>query len=347
MLPAPRIRPVKSDGVKKPTIREVASVAGVSVGTVSRVLNGKNRVSLGAKNAVQAAIKLTGYRVNPHARNLATSRSNTVAFLLPEAQHQLFDDPNYSMLVRGVSAALAAQNYSLVLIVAGDEAERARATTYITAGHVDGVLLALSSPNGSPALIESLVEAQVPVVTCGELAGFEGRIGCVSADDRLGARRMVRYLAEKGRTRIVTIAGPLGSPGGIGRLEGYRDVVTDAANDSFIEVGDYSRDSGFRAMNQLLQRVPDLDAVFAANDAMAAGAIDALQLAGRRVPGDVSVAGFDDSRFAEETEPPLTTMHQPFDRISLEMVRLLLDQIAGEQPVTMMLPTVLVERHSV
>ena len=336
---------MKPDAAKKPTIREVASVAGVSIGTVSRVLNGKNWVSPEAKAAVDAAIKKTAYRVNPHARNLATSRSNTVAFLLTEPQQLLFDDPNYSMLVRGASKALAAHDYSLVLIVAGDEAERARATSYITAGHVDGVLLAFSSPDGS-ALIESLIDAKVPLVACGQLAGFEGRIGCVSADDRLGARRMVSYLAGKGRNRIVTIAGPLGSPGGIGRLEGYRDIVTEATDDTLIEVGDYSRDSGFRAMNKLLARVPDLDAVFAANDAMAAGAIDALKSAGKRVPKDVSVAGFDDSSFAAKTEPALTTMHQPFDRISVEMVRLLLEEISGEQPATVTLPTVLVERNS-
>ena len=99
-------------------------------------------------------------------------------------------------------------------------------------------------------------------------------------------------------------------------------------------------------MRQLLSQVPDLDAVFAANDAMAAGAIDALAAAGKRVPEDVSVGGFDDSRFAETTEPALTTMQQPFDRISVEMVRLLLGQIAGEEPATVTLPTTLIERAS-
>lgn len=215
---------MKSEEGKRPTIRDVATVAGVSSGTVSRVLNGKNWVSPESRAAVGAAIKKTGYRVNPHARNLATSRSNTVAFLLTEPQQLLFEDPNYSMLVRGTAKALAAENISLVLIIAGDPAEQARATAYITAGHVDGVLLAFSSPDGAP-LIESLIAANVPIVACGQPLGFEGRLGCVSADDLNGARRMVSYLRDRGRSTIATITGPHGSPGGIGRLQGYREVM--------------------------------------------------------------------------------------------------------------------------
>lgn len=99
-------------------------------------------------------------------------------------------------------------------------------------------------------------------------------------------------------------------------------------------------------MKLLLEREPGIDAVFAANDAMAAGAIEALQLAGKRVPEDVAVAGFDDSNFAGTTDPSITTMRQPFDRISVEMVRLLLSEIAGEEPATVTLPTTLVERES-
>jgi DNA-binding LacI/PurR family transcriptional regulator len=336
---------VKPEDAKRPTIRDVATVAGVSSGTVSRVLNGKNWVSPESKAAVDAAIKKTGYRVNPHARNLATSRSNTVAFLLTEPQQLLFEDPNYSMLVRGTAKALAAQDISLVMIIAGDPAEQARATSYITAGHVDGVLLAFSSPDGA-ALIESLIDANIPIVACGQPIGFEGRLGCVAADDLNGARRMVAYLKSKERKRIVTIAGPHGSPGGVGRLQGYRDELGADFNEKSVVEGDYSRASGATSMRTLLERVPDLDAVFAANDAMAAGAIDALKAAGKRVPEDVAVAGFDDSAFAATTDPTITTMRQPFDRISVEMVRLLLSEIAGEQHAVVTLPTTLVERES-
>lgn len=331
--------------VKRPTIRDVAKVAGVSSGTVSRVLNDKNWVSPESKAAVDSAIKKTGYRVNPHARNLAMSKSNTVAFLLTEPQQVLFDDPNFSVLVRGTAQALATRDISFVLIIAGDPAEQTRAMNYITAGHVDGVLLAFTSAAGNP-LVERLIEAKVPMVSAGQPLGFEGQLGCVSADDLLGATKMVRYLADKGHSRIASIAGPVDTPGGIARLSGYRKVLGDAVDEQLVVHGDYSRDSGERAMNELLARTRDIDAVFAANDAMAAGAIGALHSAGLRVPEDVAVAGFDDSAFASSTEPPLTTMHQPFERISEEMVRVLVDIIAGEGPTTVTVPTTLIERAS-
>ncbi len=330
---------------KRPTIRDVALVAGVSRGTVSRVLTGAKWVSPASRAAVEAAIKKTRYRVNPHARNLATSRSNSVAFLLTESQQLLFEDPNFSMLVRGTAQALAAKDISLVLIIAGSPAEQARATDYITAGHVDGVLLAFSSHYGN-TLIESLLTAGIPMVACGQPLGFEGRLGCVSADDVAGARKMVEYLQKKGRKKIAIIAGPEDTPGGVGRLAGYRAALGAAFDPGMVVHGDYSRASGVNGMTALLAAHPELDAVFAANDVMAAGAISVLQASGRRVPEDVAVGGFDDSAIASSTTPTLTTMRQPFDRISSEMVRMLLESIGGEQPATITLPTKLIERES-
>lgn len=334
-----------TDIARRPTIRDVATVAGVSSGTVSRVLNGKNWVSPESKARVDAAIKKTGYRVNAHARGLAMNRSNTVAFLLTETQSVLFEDPNFGALVRGTSAELAKRDISFVLIMAGDEAERTRAMNYITAGHVDGVLLAFTSASGNP-LVQSLVDARVPMVSAGQPLGFEGLLGCVAADDLLGAMTMTRYLVERGHRRIATIAGPRDTPGGIARLEGYRRVLGDGFDAGLVRHGDYTRESGVAGMRSLLEEQPDIDAVFAANDAMAAGAIDVLHAAGLRVPDDVAVAGFDDSVFAATTEPSITTMRQPFGRISAEMVRVLVDIIDGAGPSTLMLPTELVQRES-
>ncbi|MFB2598189.1 LacI family DNA-binding transcriptional regulator [Herbiconiux sp. P17] len=330
---------------KRPTIRDVASAAKVSSGTVSRVLNGKNWVSPESRAAVDAAIKKTGYRVNPHARNLAMSKSNTVAFLLTETQQVLFEDPNFGALVRGTSEALAARDMYSVLIMAGDAAEQERALAYITAGHVDGVLLGFSSTSGDP-LIEGLLQAHVPIVACGLPTGFEGRLGSVSADDRSGALAMVRYLRESGRQRIATITGPLDLYGGISRLDGYRQALGGEVDDRLVVPGDYSRAGGAAAVRELLARAVPFDAIFAANDSMAAGAIDALHAAGIDVPGAVAVAGFDDNVIALETDPPLTTVHQPFERISSEMVRLLTDIIGGEEPASIALPTSLVVRGS-
>jgi DNA-binding LacI/PurR family transcriptional regulator len=186
----------------------------------------------------------------------------------------------------------------------------------------------------------------VPVIACGIPLGYERRIGYVAADDLEGAREIVGYLRALGRTRIATITGPLDTSGGTGRLEGYRLELGDDFDESLVAVGDYSRMSGERAMRELLEHAPDLDAVFAANDLMAAGALDVLAAAGRSVPDDVAVAGFDDSPVATRTAPQLTTMRQPFERIAHEMVRMLLEVIDGRPAARLTIPTQLVRRAS-
>lgn len=329
---------------RRPTIDDVAEAAGVSRGTVSRVLNGGRWVSQDAKAAVDAAIRKTGYRVNPHARSLATNRTGSVAFLLTEDHQLLFEDPNFSMLLTGAAQALAEKQLSLVLIMAGSAAEQERALAYIEAGHVDGVLLV--SAHSGQRLISDIVDSKVPAIACGIPLGFQKRLGYVAADDLEGAREMVAHLRGLGRTRIATIAGPADTPGGVTRLEGYRLELGGAFDDRLVRHGDYGRVSGEAAMRELLEADPSIDAVFVANDRMAAGAIDALQAAGRRVPEDVAVGGFDDSSIALGTDPALTTMRQPFERISAEMVRLLLQVIDGERPAAITLPTELVVRAS-
>jgi DNA-binding LacI/PurR family transcriptional regulator len=330
---------------RRPTIRDVATVAGVSSGTVSRVLNGRNWVSPESKAAVEAAIKKTGYRVNAAARNLAMSRANTMAFLLTETQEVLFEDPNFAALVRGTSAELGRRDISFVLIMAGDDAEQHRALNYIAAGHVDGVLLAFTSAHGNP-LVQQLIDSGVPIVSAGQPLGFEGRLGVVAADDLHGAMTMTRYLRSRGHRRIATIAGPRDTPGGRARLEGFRQAQGDDFDADLVRHGDYSKTGGAAAMRSLLADGREIDAVFAANDAMAAGAIEVLVAAGRRVPDDVAVAGFDDSPFAVSSDPAITTMRQPFERISAEMVRVLLEIIDGAGTSTMLLPTELVQRAS-
>ncbi|WP_394553210.1 LacI family DNA-binding transcriptional regulator [Agromyces sp. MMS24-JH15] len=330
---------------RRPTIDDVARESGVSRGTVSRVLNGGHWVSDEARVAVERAIKQTGYRINPHARNLATSRANSVAFLLTESQDRLFEDPNFSTLMRSAAEALAERDIPLVLLMAGSDDEQRRATDFIMGGHVDGALL-VSSHRGREGFLKTLVEAEVPVVACGVPLGYERRIGFVTADDLDGARDVVAYLGRIGRRRIATITGPLDTSGGVGRLNGYTQELGDAFDERLVANGDYSRSSGSRAMAELLDRAPDLDAVFAANDAMAAGALDELRARGLRVPEDIAVAGFDDAPLAVRTTPPLTTMRQPFDRIAREMVRMLLEVVEGGTAGRMTLPTELVVRES-
>ena len=329
---------------RRPTIRDVAASAGVSRGTVSRVINGGHWVSPEALAAVNEAIRLTGYSANQHARSLVTGRSNSVAFLLTEPQQLLFEDPNFSILLRGAAEALARREMPLLLMVAGTPEERRRITAYVSAGHVDGVLL-ISSHQGNPMVTE-LLRNGVPTIACGVPLGFEGKVGYVAADDTAGARTMTRHLLDTGRRRIATITGPLDTPGGTMRLAGYRAELGDQYDESLVAHGDYRRDGGYRAMCELLERRPDLDAVFVGSDLMAAGAFVALRETGRRVPQDVAVGGFDDNGLAADLHPTLTTMRQPFERISSEMVRLLLDVIDGQDPAAITLPTSLVVRDS-
>lgn len=345
--PGPKLAGVSEHSPRRrPTIEDVARESGVSRGTVSRVLNGGHWVSDDARIAVERAIKRTGYRINPHARNLATARANSIAFLLTEPHDRLFEDPNFSVLMRGAADALADRDLPLVLLMAGSEDEQRRATEFITAGHVDGALL-VSSHAGREGFLKTLVDTEVPIVACGVPLGYERRIGYVAADDLDGARDLVAYLRDRaGRSRIATIAGPQDTSGGIGRLEGYRAELGDAYDERLVAVGDYSRDSGIRAMGELLDRAPELDAVFVANDVMASGALEVLRARGRSVPGDVAVAGFDDAPIATRLEPALTTMRQPFERIAHEMVRMLLEVIDGQPAGRMTLPTELVVRES-
>jgi len=330
--------------LRKPTIRDVAAAAGVSHGTVSRVLNGGHWVSPQARVAVEEAIEATGYTTNHAARSLATGRSNSVAFLLTEPQHLLFADPTFSLLLRGAATALAERSMTLVLLVAGTPAERSNVANFVSAGHVDGVLL-ISSHEADP-LLESLLEARIPTVSCGLPLGHQRDLPAVSVDESGSARTMTRYLLDQGHKRIAMIAGPADTPGGRYRLVGFREEMGSLFDESLVEQGDYSAESAAAAMTSLLARDPKIDAVFAASDLMASGAIGVLRRAGLRVPEDIAVAGFDDSGLAATHEPPLTTMRQPWDQISAEMVSLLLDVIDGGSRRAITLPTTLVVRES-
>lgn len=333
------------EGGRRPTIRDVAAVAGVSRGTVSRVLNGADWVSPASREAVEKAIVSTGYTTNHAARSLATGRSNSVAFLLTEPQQLLFEDPTFSLLLRGTARALAQRGVTLVLMVADGPAERDSASRYVRAGHVDGVLL-ISGHEVSP-LRDALLDAGVPTVSSGMTLRDHPGIRSVSVEEAESAATMTRHLRERGHRRIALITGPDDTPGGRHRLAGFRDAMDDDFDPALVERVTYSRASGDEAMQRLLDRATGrIDAVFAASDIIAAGALSALRRAGLRVPDDIALAGFDDSGLAATLEPALTTMRQPWDEISATMVDLLLDLVDGRPRDSVVLPAELVVRDS-
>lgn len=327
---------------RKPTIRQIAAQAGVSRSTVSRVINGGHWVSPDAREAVEKAILATGYTANAHARSLATGRANSLAFLLTEPQQLLFEDPTFALLLRGAAEALAQRSMTLVLLVAGTAAERASVAQFVGTGHVDGVML-ISSHESEP-LLDQLLQRGIPTVCCGLPLGHERELSTVSVDEVASARTMAAHLIAQGHARIGMITGPDDTPGGRYRLVGFREELGDRFDQSLIEAGDYSLESGQSAMTKLLER--GVDAVFAASDRMAAGAITAARRAGLRVPEDVAIAGFDDSGLAATYEPSITTIRQPWDQISEQMVAVLLEVIAGAEPRSVVLDTELIRRAS-
>jgi DNA-binding LacI/PurR family transcriptional regulator len=271
-----------------------------------------------------------GYVPNRAARSLVTRRADSVALVVSEPHTRFLSEPFFAGVVRGVSAALAETGVQLLLLVAHDLPDRGL-ERYVVGGHVDGVLLAsLHHDDPLPGVLE---RAGVPAVLVGRPAGT-GPASYVDADNRGGAGQAVDHLARRGRRRIATIAGPQDMGVGQDRLDGYRDGLRAAGlagGDDLVEVGDFTEEGGAAAMGRLLERPGrPVDAVFAASDLMAAGALRTLRAAGRRVPDDVAVVGFEDSAMARYAQPPLTTVRQPIEEMGRQATRLLLAKVAGE-----------------
>ncbi|MFJ2932627.1 LacI family DNA-binding transcriptional regulator [Streptomyces sp. NPDC087219] len=334
----------------RPTLEEVAARAGVGRGTVSRVINGSPRVSEQAKAAVERAVAELGYVPNRAARALAGSRTDAVALVIPETEARLFAEPYFLDIIRGVSSELADADKQLLLTLIRSEQERQRFEQYLAAQRVDGVLLV--SVHAADPLPDQVRALGLPAVLNGRRTEDE-RVAFVDSDNTGAGRTAVAHLAARGRRAVATITGPLDMYVARCRLDGYREGLAEAglaADEGLVATGDFTEEGGRRAMRRLLDRRPDLDAVFAASDVMAAGARGVLREAGRRVPEDVALVGVDDSAVARHMDPPLTSVRQPIEEMGRTMARLLLQEIAApsepdEQP-RRMLPTELVVRAS-
>jgi DNA-binding LacI/PurR family transcriptional regulator len=285
---------------------------------------------------------------NRMARSLVTRRTDTVALVLSEPDSRLFSDPFFASIVRGLSAQLAQTDINLVLLTARDARDQEKVGRFVRQGHVDGVLL--MSLHSDDLLPDLLIEAGVPLVLCGRPLD-DRPVSYVDADNAGGARVATEHLLGLGRRTVATITGRYDMVAGVDRLTGWRDALADAglpAPDALVEGGDFTEAGGARAMTTLLERVPDLDAVFVASDPMAVGALRALREAGRRVPEDVAVVGFDDAAVAQTCDPPLTTVAQPLADMTAVMTELLMAQVDQVTEVVerRVCPTRLVRRAS-
>ncbi|MEU5894276.1 LacI family DNA-binding transcriptional regulator [Streptomyces sp. NPDC047461] len=333
---------------QRPTIITVAARAGVGRTTVSRVINGSELVSEKARAAVLAAIAELNYVPNSVARGLVTSRTNSVALVIPESESRLGSEPYFSAVIRGVSTALAETRTQLQLVLVRDQAERDQLTESVAERRVDGVLLvSVHEHDPLPGLLEDM---GLPTVLAGRRSSNES-LSHVHSDNTGGAATAVNHLLARGRRTVATISGPLDMDVARSRLQGWREALEKAghqATDRLVASADFTEEGGEAAMRSLLERVPDLDALFVASDVMAAGALAELRRQGRSVPDDVAVVGFDDSIIARHTNPPLSTVRQPVEEIGAMIGHILLEEIGDpDRPrrrVT--LPTELVVRES-
>jgi DNA-binding LacI/PurR family transcriptional regulator len=329
----------------RPTLEAVAQRAGVSRATASRVVNGGS-VREALRERVNRAVQELGYVPNQAARSLVTRRHGAVAVVVAESEDRVFSDPFFAQQLRGISGELTAADVQVVLLMArsGDFSKVAR---YLAGGYVDGaVVFSLHQGDALPSIAEDL---GLPTVYGGRPDWADDDVLFVDSDNRGGARLAVEHLLANGRQRIATITGPLDQTAAVDRLRGYRDALPDA-DPALTAQGDFTPEGGRQAMAQLLARRPGLDAVFAASDLMASGALRVLRERGLRVPEDIAVVGFDDvDTIAPWTDPPLTTVHQDIERMGRLMAQLLLRQLGQEAdaPVTPVItPTRLVVRGS-
>ncbi|MEV7694520.1 LacI family DNA-binding transcriptional regulator [Microbacterium sp. NPDC089189] len=326
------------------TIEEVARAAGVSRSTVSRVVNGSTAVSPEALEAVREAIQHLNYVPNRAARSLASARTMAIAVIVPEETQRFFGDPFFAAIVSGINDAVSASEYLLTLAIASDD-PRGKMLGYVRSGSIDGAIVV--SHHTSDTFVERIASA-VPVVFGGRPTRLHDTDYFVDVDNVAGAVDAVEYLIGQGRRSIATIAGPPTMTAGVDRLTGYRQALSAARMRSGgIADGDFTEEGGAIAMRDILARGERPDAVFAASDLMARGAIDVLLAAGLRVPEDVAVIGFDDSSVATKGSPMLTTMRQPSFAQGERMAQVLLELLdGGDPPRATVMPTQLILRES-
>ncbi|MBO0846194.1 MAG: LacI family DNA-binding transcriptional regulator [Nocardioides sp.] len=325
----------------------MAARAGVSRATASRVLRGDTKVSEHARTVVMDAAREISYVPNLAARSLVTGRSDSVAFLVEESEEKMFSDPFFLRMLRSAQETVASTGRQLVFSVMSRREDQKRFLAYAAGGHVDGVLL--MSLHGKDRLPQHLEEIGVPTVLSGRPLSNRRRLWYVDADNVGGGALATSYLLSSGHTCVATVAGPLDMCAGQDRLAGYRAGIEAAGltyDESLVSVGDFTSAGGFDAATRLLERRPDVDAIFAASDLAAIGAIRAVHAAGRDVGDDVAVVGFDDIPAAAEHEPPLSTVRQPIAELGTTMTRLLLARIEGEDdlPHRTVLPVEMVRR---
>jgi LacI family transcriptional regulator len=314
------------------TLEQIAELAHVSRSTVSRVINDHASVRPEVRQRVWEVIEETGYQPNMAARSLASRRTGIIGLVIPRNAQAIFTDPYFPRLIQGITQACNASDYTLSLFLFHDEEEERKLHPRVLRhGYVDGVII--TSFHTDDPLIPQLQENGMPFVVIGRPPHTQ-QTSFIDVDNVNGAYTAVNHLLRQGRRRIATITGPLNTVVGQDRLQGYRQALQERGipfDEALVKEGMFTETEARYAMSQLLAQQPD--AVFAASDAMAFGALQTLHEASIAVPDQIALVGFDDIPVATVTNPPLTTIRQPIRRTGALAVETLIDLFDnGPQP---------------
>lgn len=332
---------------KKLTLEVIGQMAGVSRATVSRVINKPDTVRPKLRERVEKVIAETGFRPHAVARSLASSRTNILGLIIPSVSQTLFTDPYYPTLIRGISQACNANDYTLSLFVFHSHAEEEQVfQRAVGSGLIDGLIVTTDRVN--EPFIDELLARDLPFIYIGRPPDTT-RVSYIDVDNVVGMFLATKHLIRLGYQRIAHIAAPANKTVGIDRRQGYISALMEAGlavEDELIAYGNFTQDSGYIAMRQLLSQHPD--AVCVGSDVMALGAMNAIHEAGLHIPEDVAVMGFDDLAPASAATPPLTTIRQPVARTGSLAVETLIDILdTGPEPLRhIILPTEIVVRAS-
>ncbi len=326
------------------TIREVAQAAGVSVATVSRVVNGTAVVRDDTRHRVEAEVTRLGYSPNAAARSLITNRTNTIGVVLPDIWGEYFSE-----VIRGIDLSARQAGYHVLVSSSHSDVAETRDVLRTMHGRVDGVIV--MSPHASPRELQGCLPPSLPVVFLNSAPGGAPH-AALHVDNRGGARAMVAHLLGLGHRRLAFVTGPASNFDAAERRRGCRDALRTArlGPDAVSEFeGDFGEESGQVAGEAIVRLETRPTAIFAANDSMAIGVLFALRGAGVRVPEEIAVAGFDDIPIARFASPPLSTVRLDIRTLGERALARLLAEISGEgasQAVREVLPIRLVLRES-
>jgi len=330
------------------TLKEIAEQAGVSRSTASRVVNNQPNVSAKARTRVQNVIQETNYHPNAAARTLASQRSWIIGLVLPHSVSTFFTDPYYPHLIKGIAQACNQKNYTLSLFLVGTKEDEQNVYPRIARkGFLDGVVVQ-SGHHGDQGIIGRMIDMKIPMIVAGRPFRSDN-VTYLDIDNIHAAYIAVNHLIRLGRLRIGTITGPVSSTVGLDRIAGYRKALNERRmiiDESLIVEGDFTEAGGYYAMQKLLPAKPE--AIFAASDVMAIGAMRAANDANLKIPEEIAFVGFDDLPIAAYSSIPLTTVRQPVIQFGICAIETLIDMIENRitQPSHIIMNTELIIRAS-